>query len=213
MWPVRDPQEKLCPQIPVSWYNVKTMETSLTIKGNTITSLHTRDTLWIHRQYTMANFPATSQLICIRFVFFVSLLEFIYNIIAFVCSNISAIHIQQFCNLMQNICNWKSISQFQIQKKMQSSTTPIHDFKQQLSFLAGHGIRTHDPWVVSSVPYPFPYKISYWKAWKCTYINTYQTFAIWYRIFAAWYKIFAIENLFLNSDTKYLQLKIYFNKY
>ena len=70
----------------------------------------------IKSTYTMANFHAAFQLICIRFVFFVSLLEFIYNIIAFVCSNISAIHIQQFCNLMQNICNWKSILQSNYKK-------------------------------------------------------------------------------------------------
>ena len=98
-----------------------------------------------------------------------------------------------------------------ITKKLQSSTTPILDFKQQLPILAGHGTRTHDPWVASPVPYPFLHEISYWKTWKFTYINTYQTFAIWYKIFATWYKIFAIENLFLNSDTKYLQLKIYFS--
>ena len=62
--------------------------------------------------------------------------------------------------------------------------------------------KTH--WVASPVPYPFLHEISYWKTWKFIYINTYQTFAIWY-------KIFAIENLFFNSDAKYLQLKIYFS--
>ena len=115
----------------------------------------------------------------------------------------SAIHFQQFCNLMQNICNWKSIFQCNY-KKIQSSTTSIIDFKQQLPFLAGHGTRTHDLWVASPVPYPFLHEISYWNLWKFTNINTYQTFVIWY-------KIFAIENLFFNPDAKYLQLKIYFS--
>ena len=91
-----------------------------------------------------------------------------------------------------------------ITKKLQSSTTPILDFKQQLPFLAGHGTWTHDPWVASPVPYPFLHEISYWNSWKITYINTYQTFVVWY-------KIFAIENLFFNPDAKYLHLKIYFS--
>ena len=48
-----------------------------------------------------------------------------------------------------------------ITKKLQSSTTSILDFKQQLPILAGHGTRTHDLWVASPVPYPFLHEISY----------------------------------------------------
>ena len=139
------------------------------------------------------------------------------------------VYLQYFCICLQQY--WRLVLQFifnnfviwckifamenlffnPITKKLQSSTTSIIDSKQQLPILAGHGTRTHDLWVASPVPYPFLHEISYWNSWKFTYINTYQTFAIWYKIFATWYKIFAIENLFLNSDTKYLQLKIYFS--
>ena len=73
-----------------------------------------------------------------------------------------------------------------ITKKLQSSTTPILEFKQQLPLLDGHGTRTHDPWVASPVPYPFLHEISYWNLWKFTNISL------------------------LYFDAKYLQLKIYF---
>ena len=65
-------------------------------------------------------FSCRFQLICIWFVFFVSLLEFIYNIIVFVCSNIEG----WFCNLFSTILyfdakylQWKIYFLIQLQKK------------------------------------------------------------------------------------------------
>ena len=145
----------------------------------------------------MANFHAASQLICIRFVFFVSLLEFIYNIIAFVCSNISAIHIQQFCNLMQNICNWKSIFQLQIQK---NCNHPPHQ-----SLTSNNNSPSSPAMGLEPMTPGLPAQCLIHSSTR-SLIEKHENLPILTHI-----RLLQFDTKYLQLDTKYLQLKIYFS--
>ena len=152
----------------------------------------------------MANFHAASQLICIRFVFFVSLLEFIYNIIAFVCSNISAIHIQQFCNLMQNICNCKSVFQSNYKK-----ITIIHHSQ----FLTSNNNSPSSPAMGFELMTPgLPAQCLIHSSTR-SLIEKHENLPILTHIRLLQFdtKYLQLDTKYFHLDTKYLQSKMYFS--
>ena len=130
----------------------------------------------------------------------------------------SAINIQQFCNLMQNICNWKSIFQSNYKKiaiihhtnPWLQTTTPLPRWPWD-----------SNPWPLGcqpsalSIP-PRDLLLKNMKIYLYEHISDFcnlmqniynltQNICNWKSISQFRHKIFAIENLFFNPDTKQLQ--------
>ena len=136
---------------------------------------------------------------------FLSLYSSLFTILLYLFAAIlkagSAIHIQQFCNLMRNICNWKSI--FQSNNKKNCNHPPHQSLTSNNNSPSSPAMGLEP--TTSGMPSQCLIRSS-----TRSLIEIHENIPILTHI-RLLYKIFAIEDLFFNPDAKYLQLKIYFS--